>query len=224
MKTAIGLLAAVTMASTACGGSAATGSDSSGTAQTPATAPDAGTDQPTPEDDGPSIGGLPPGGTGTITIDGETIDSPWVGNCQIDEQFDPSPGDLDISAGLGDGIEALFLEINQRETVGVPPDAAYDYLQFRPELQLRGETGSYESFDAGPFVTGPDGTWYLDDIGNVPMLLASELEHDGVPLDVAPVDIDGDQVSGRVTFAGADGPVEVSYDLTITEPVDCSTR
>lgn len=193
--------------------------------------PDAG-DQGDPADEGgPSgskdnsdgAGGLPRGGTGTVTLDGETIEPAWVGNCQIDEQFDPQPGDLDVNVSLDGGLEALFLEVSTRDTVGVPEESSYTYTQFGPELQLRSESGSFVSYEpAGSFVTGPDGTWYLDKVGNVPMALAVDIEHQGEALDEPPIVINGDSLTGAVTFDGTDGPIEVTFDLTIAESVDCS--
>lgn len=167
--------------------------------------------------------GLPPGGSGTVTLNGETIEPAWVGNCQIDEQFDPQPGDMDINVSLDGGLEALFLEISMSDVMGVPADASYTYTLFRPELQLRSESGNFVNYEPiGRFVTGPDGTWYLDEVGNVPMALAVEVEHEGVVLEEPPLVIDGDNLTGAVTFEGDDGPIEVAFDLTITDPVDCS--
>lgn len=175
------------------------------------------------QDNSDSGGGLPPSGSGTVTLDGETFEPAWVGNCQIDEQFDPQPGDLDVNVSLYGGLEALFLEISMSDVMGVPSEDSYTYTLFRPELQLRSESGSFVSYEPeGRFVTGPDGTWYLDEVGNVPMALAVDVEHEGVMLDEPPLVIDGDNVTGSVTFEGADGPVEVSFDLTLTDPVDCS--
>ena len=170
-----------------------------------------------------SAAGLPPGGTGTVTIDGETIEPAWVGNCAIDEQFDPQPGDLDVSVSLDGGLEALFLEVYMIEEMGVTPEDSYISTNFRPELQLRSESGSYVSYEPpGYLVTGPDGTWYLDEIGNVSMALARGTEHGGVVLSEPPIVIDGDRLTGAVALEGDDGPIQVTFDLTITAPVDCS--
>lgn len=164
-----------------------------------------------------------PGGSGTVTINGESIEPAWVGNCIIDERFSPQPGDLDLTVSLDGGLDALFLRVSMRDVIGLPSDAnAYTYTQFSPELQLRSESGSIGSYDAGPFVNGPDGTWYLDEIGNVPMLLALGRPYEGIVLDPPPLVIDGDNVSGAVAFEGEEGPIDVAFDLTIADPVDCS--
>jgi hypothetical protein len=227
--TALCVLALLISACGSDGGSAEpTGDLDNSSANT--TAGSADTDTPSDEggqsgseDDSDTAGGLPSGGSGTVILDGETIEPAWVGNCQIDEQFDPQPGDLDVDVSLDGGLEALFLGVSVRETRGVPAESSYTYTQFRPELQLRSESGSFVSYEpTGSFVTGPDGTWYLDEVGNVPMALAMDIEHQGVALDQPPIVIDGNNLSGAVTFEGSDGPVEVTFDLTITEAVDCS--
>ncbi len=105
----------------------------------------------------------------------------------------------------------------------MPPDAdAYTYVQFRPELQLRTDSGSFGNFEAGPFVTGPDGTWYVDEIGSVPRSLAMDLAHEGVEMDAAPLEINGNNLSGSFTVEGEGGPLDVTFDLDIVEVVDCS--
>ncbi|MGD2061527.1 MAG: hypothetical protein PVF87_11710, partial [Acidimicrobiia bacterium] len=103
-----------------------TGSDNPPTTSTPNAADeDTTTDGQTgdedsgAQDDTTGAQGLPPGGTGTVTLDGEKIEPAWVGSCLIDEQFDPQPGDLDVNVSLDGGLEALFLEVSMNETMGV---------------------------------------------------------------------------------------------------------
>jgi hypothetical protein len=168
---------------------------------------------------GNSNSGLPPGGTGTVTIDGETIESEWVGNCEIDEMFDPQPGDLDLTASLGGGLNALFLEISHLSLpLGEDP---YEYLQFRAELQLRNESGNYAN-DEAVYVTGPDGEWYEDTDGVLAFTLAGGGEAETAPLEVAPLVLEDGRATGSLTLEGADGPINVSYDLNYIEAVDCS--
>ncbi len=168
--------------------------------------------------------GFPPGGDGTVVVDGETFEAEWVGNCKIDEVFNPHPDDLDLSASLG-GLDVLFLEISFRDVAGVPPENSYLYTQFRPELQMLADSGNYES-SGGDYVTDPDGAWYVDDIGNLPMWLAlgsAGPDDDVDPLSEAPMVIEGDRIRGAVTLEGASGPIDVSFELTfLTDAIDCS--
>jgi len=164
----------------------------------------AGTTSPDSPDDGGPPGGFPPGGDGTVVIDGQTFDAAWVGNCEIDEVFNPGPDDLDLTAALGTGIDALFLRVSYRDVQGVPPEDGYLYTQFGSELQMQDDSGNFVLLGSvGNYVTGPDGTWYVDDIGTLPMILATDSDPDATPLAVAPMTIDGDRISGTVTLKGS---------------------
>lgn len=180
-----------------------------------------------PPDDQGLPPGFPPGGVGTVVIDGQTFDSPWVGNCEIDELFNPSPDDLDLSASLGSfgGIDAFFLEVSYREAAPGAAEGNYIYTQFRPELQMQDDSGNYALFaSSGSYVTGPDGAWYLDENENLPAAIAFDIPtHNEVPSIEPPVVTDGDRISGMVSLEGDSGSVDVSFDLTfITDPIDCS--
>lgn len=218
-------LAVLALLLAACGGTAdsETGADSTGGESSQSTPAD---DEPaTPSTQAPSEGGsdggsassgLPPGGTGTVTVDGETIESEWVGNCMIDEQFDPQPGDLDLTAGLG-GIQALFLEIsNQQLAMGAEP---FEYTQLRASMQLRDDSGQMATFEDLIFVGTQEGTWYEDADSAAAVMLARGEEPDKAPLDEAPMVLSGNNITGTVTFE--EGAV-VSFDLDFIEPVDCS--
>ena len=227
MITAVCLLALVLAA---CGGadSGDTATSSPGATTPQETTNNGATDttEPTkdeePEDQGSQSGsssGLPPGGTGTVTIGGETIESTWVGNCMIDEQFDPQPGDLDLTASLG-GIEALFLEIsNMSLALGGDP---VEFLQVRASMQLRSDSGEMALYDDVVYVQAPDGSWYEDADGAAGFTIARGETPEGDPVTPAPLVLDGDRATGTVMLDDGSGPVEVAYDLTVAEPVDCS--
>jgi len=224
MRRVLPLLCVLILIVAACGGdsgegaSVATTVPESQTDQT--TAPDtqadsAGTDEGS-SDQG-SAQGLPPGGTGTVTIDGETIEAQWVGNCIIDEVFDPHPDDLDLVAALDGGLNAIFIEVSFREV------ADGLVMQFRPEVQRQGDDGSYATYEAeGQYMLAPDGTWYLDTDGGLFVALFSGQPHEATALDEAPVVVDGGSIRGSVPLQSESGTVEVSFDLTYVEPVDCS--
>lgn len=173
-----------------------------------------------PSDDGGSAQGLPPGGSGTVTIDGETLEPEWVGNCLIDETFDPQPGDLDLTASFG-GLDALFLEISNDEVTEFMGPVPFEYVRLGAELQLRTESGDYASHEQA-FVTGPDGNWYAADGPETIAALGGGNEPEGGPLDTPPLVLEDGRVSGSFTLEGNGEPIEVSYDLTYKDPVDCS--
>jgi hypothetical protein len=223
-------LCVLLLAIAACG-------DEGGTADTTELAGDAGTattangssadtgveaeaTDPESSDDGAANRGLPPGGTGTVTIDGETIESEWVGNCEIDETFDPRPGDLDLTASLGGGLQAFFLEISNQELM-MGGDEPYTYLQFRPGLQIRDDSGSIVNYEA-LYVTGPEGEWYEDADGALAFMFAQGGEPETDPLAGPPLILEEGRATGSFALDGAGTPIEVSYDLTFVDPVDCS--
>lgn len=235
MRRMLMMLCALTMVTTACG----SGDETAATDATTATDTTAGgsvdTDQPAvttheagsdndddagSNDGGNGARGLPPGGTGTVTINGEVIDSEWVGNCEIDEMFDPQPGDLDLTASLGGGLDALFLEIGTLSiAMGAEP---YEYLQFRPSLQLRDESGSYSSAET-IFVTGPEGEWYEDGDGLVAFTLARDAEPEKEPIPEPPLVLEDGRARGAFTMESEGGdPIDVSFDLEYVDAVDCS--
>ena len=170
--------------------------------------------------DGTSSRGLPPGGTGTVVVDGETFDTHWVGNCEIDEMFDPHPEDLDLTASLDGGLQALFLEISNQELM-LGGDEPYAYVQVRPGLQIRDDSGSIVNYEA-VYVTGPNGEWYEDADGALAFTFAQGREPEADPLDSPPLALEGDRATGSFALDGPGEPIEVSYDLNFVDPVDCS--
>lgn len=223
MRKTLVLACALVLLLAACGGSDSTtdttigsSSDDSGSPDTEASETTVAPDE-ADSDNGDSSGGLPSGGTGTVTVDGETIESDWVGNCIIDEQFDPHPDDLDLTASLGGGLNALFLEIsNQSLAMGADP---FEYVQLRASMQLRDDSDQIASYDDVVFIGTPDGTWYEDADGAAVFTLARGEQPENAPLAVAPMVLSGSNVTGEVTFG--DGTV-VSFDLDFVEAVDCS--
>lgn len=168
---------------------------------------------------GGGTSGFPPGGTGTVTIDGETIESDWVGNCLIDETFDPHPDDLDLSAGLGSGIDALFLEIYSQDVeAGV-------MTQFHAEIQRQNADGEYDFYEmTSSYLLAPDGNWYQDDDGALSMQLLTGQDIEVEPMAEGPIVIESDRVSGTVPMQveGQSEAVDVSFDLNYIDAVDCS--
>ena len=182
------------------------------------TEPSDGGDDESPEDSGSS--GLPSGGTGTVTVASETIESSTVLNCIIDPQFDPQPGDLDLTATLGQGIDALFLEF---ATVDLPmgPDSV-PYAQIRASMQLTDSSGTRQLYEDVVYVQGEDGSWYEDADGAAGFTIARGDTPETAPVDFSAWQLDGDQASGTVILDAGSGPVEVTYDLEVADPVDCS--
>ena len=169
--------------------------------------------------DGPP-NGLPPGGTGTVVVDGETIEARWVGNCEIDEMFDPHPEDLDLTASLDGGLQALFLEVSNQELM-FGGDEPYAYVQVRPGLQIRDDSGSMVNYES-VYVTGPEGEWYEDTDGVLAFTFAQGGEPESDPLDSPPLVLEDGRATGSFALDGSGEPVEVSYDLNFIDPVDCS--
>lgn len=162
--------------------------------------------------------GLPPGGTGRVTVDGTAIDSEWVGNCLIDEMFDPHPDDLDLTAGLGSGIDALFVEIfNEEVGSGL-------MTSFNVELQRRGDDGYVNYEMVTDYVKAPDGNWYQDEDGALSMQLMTGRDIESEPLSEPPITIADRRVTGGVTLQDDSGSemLDVTFDLGIVEAVDCS--
>lgn len=220
-------LSVLLVAVAACGGgdgaSDPSGTVGAGAAETTAVAGSGGEAEapdPEPSDRGDANRGLPPGGTGTVTIDGEAIESQWVGNCEIDEMFDPQPGDLDLTASLGGGLQALFLEISNRELM-MGGDEPYAYVQFRPGLQIRDDSGDIANYET-VYVTGPEGEWYEDTDGALAFTFAQGREPEVDPLDAPPLALEDGRATGSFTLEGSGGPIDVSYDLDFVDPVDCS--
>ncbi len=220
--TAVCMLALVLAA---CGGGDSDSPATSGPADTAAT--DSGTPDTTnpsgggevdPPDDAPS--GLPEGGTGTVTVGGETIESSTVLNCLIDPQFDPLPGDLDLTAALGQGLDALFVQIANID-LPLGPDAA-PYLQVIASMQLTDSSGNRQLYDDVVYAQGADGSWYVDEDGALGFTIARGDTPDATPLDFVPWELDGNQATGTVMLDAGSGPVEVTFDLEVVDPVDCS--
>lgn len=155
-----------------------------------------------------------------MTIDGETIESDWVGNCEIDETFDPQPGDLDLTASLDGDLQALFLEISNQELM-MGSAERYAYMQFRPGLQIRDDSGNIVNYET-LYVTGPDGEWYEDTDGALAFTLARGEEPEVDPLDRPPLALEEGRATRSFTLKGAGEPIDVAYDLAFLDPVDCS--
>ena len=226
MKRVLLFLCVIALIVTACGGDSGGDEPSAVTeavdSQTDDTdAPETGTEtEDTESNDGSSdegsATGLPPGGSGTVTIDGETIEAQWVGNCIIDEQFDPHPDDLDVVAALDGGLNALFIEVGYEEL------ADGLLMRFIPELQRRSDDGSYASYEAeGQYMLAPDGNWYLDTEGGLYVALFSGQPHESEPV-AAPVTVSAGNISGSLPLTSGGETVDVSFDLEIVEAVDCS--
>jgi hypothetical protein len=220
MKRLFVVLLAISLVLAACGGETSDPQDgNSGDTQQPADDVDSGgteaTDPPQSDDSGGG-GGLPPGGTGTVTVDGEEIQVDWVGNCLIDEQFNPHPDDLDLTAALGNGIEALFIRVSHEDLT----DGQLTRLD--ADMQRQNDGGNYVSYDADQYMMAPDGTWYQDTEGGLYIALFTGQPHENEPLESAPLTINGDNVSGSVTLYLGSTPIEVAFDLDIAEAVDCS--
>ena len=222
MISAICLLALVLAA---CGGA-----DSDGDANTNQTNPVAddsgGSDSNEPTgggDDEPSeesgSSGLPGSGTGTVTVGGGTIESQAVLNCTIAEQFDPQPGDLDITASFG-GIEALFLEIANIE-LAMGPDSV-PYLQVRASMQLRDDSDEMALYEDAIYVQDQEGSWYEDADGAAGFTIARGETPETAPVGFTPWSLDGGRATGTVMLDAGSGPVEVTYDLEVADPIDCS--
>jgi hypothetical protein len=216
-------LCALALVVAACGGDGGGESSgdtsASGTDTEQTTAPEAQSDATQPDADEPSnqggAEGLPPGGTGSVTIDGEPVEVRWVGNCIIDERFNPHPDDLDLVVALDGGLNALFIEIGFEDL----SDGLL--MRFRPELQRQSADG-YSNFEPeGEYMLAPDGTWYQDTEGSLYVALFSGQPHDNEVVD-APVVVDGNTISGSLLMMSSTGSVDVSFDLKIVEPVDCS--
>lgn len=223
MRKWLGALVALVLVVAACGGDSGGSDDGE-----PAGTSDASTTDETPQtqppdtegsDDPGSAGGLPPGGTGTVTIDGETIDAEWVGNCMIDEQFDPHPDDLDLTASLGSGIDALFVRVSYQEA------PAGLMGGFNAEIQRRGDDGEFDFYEmTNDYLLAPDGNWYQDDDGALMVQLLTGRDLEAEPLAEAPISIEGDRLTGTVAMAmeGSTEAIDVSFDLEVAEAVDCS--
>lgn len=177
-----------------------------------------------PDEQGAAVG-LLPSGEGTVVIDGETFEAEWVRNCKIDEPL-PGPDDLELKTFLGGISDGLFLKIAFREVYGVPAEDSYRYTQFNPVLLLFTDSGLRAFESSGTYVTDPDGAWYIDEMGNLPMWLAlgsAGPDNDVESLAGPPMVIEGDRITGAVTLEGDTGPIELSFELTfLTDAIDCS--
>ena len=169
---------------------------------------------------------LLPSGEGTVVIDGETFEAEWVRNCKIDEPVPPGPGDLELKTFLGGISDGLFLKIAFREVAGVPDEDSYRYTQFDPVLLLSTDSGLRVFESSGTYVTDPDGAWYIDEIGNLPMWLAlgaAGRDNDVEPLAGPPMVIEGDRITGAVTLEGDSSPIELGFDITfLPDAIDCN--
>lgn len=226
MRTTITAVCLLALVLAACGGADSDSSAADSPADTAATdseTPEAtepsGGDEEEPSDDSGSSG-LPPGGTGTVTVAGETIEASTVLNCTIDPQFDPQPGDLDLTAALGQGIDALFLELSNID-LPMGPDSV-PYVQVRASMQLTDSSGVRQLYEDVVYAQGADGSWYEDADGTVGFTIARGEMPEATPLGFTPWQLDGDQASGNVMLDAGSGPVEVTYDLEVADPVDCS--
>ena len=225
MRRVVPVVCALALLLAACGGD---GDSTASTAASDASQEGGSSDtQPSPDpteatggdsdsSGGGDTSGLPPGGTGMVTIDGETIESQWVGNCIIDEVFDPHPDDLDLVAALGRGSSALFLEVRFEEL----SDGML--MRFIPELQVLNDDGSYSSYaPEGQYMLAPDGNWYQDADGGLYIALFSGQPHENPAVD-APVVVEAGSITGSLPMISDSGTADVAFDLTYVDAIDCS--
>ena len=156
-------------------------------------------------------------GTGSITADGESFDGIDVYSC---EPFSfgqaPNPKDLSLVALLG-GSTGLEVEISHSDGVDFSNGNQFEQVNLNVFYSRQGESG-LEQFE-GSARTNAAGDWFVVD--------AETFEE--IPLDGAPVTINGDRVTGGLAGLVQTWPdegaatVDVTYDLEVPSEIntDC---